>query len=977
MRERLRIDGLRPGELAGALADVPPHPGEEPPAWWREAMDAFPPGGLSPVPPSDAATDADLLAGCVRLVAPLARAAFESLTARASVAAGESPPFDPRESARTLSRPLALELASLCRPAVALELQAARIAGGLRGCGPQERAASFLRELGRAERARELFAEHPVLLRLLHERTRLGVDAAAELLERLAADWPRLCDRLLGGADPGAFIEAQPLGDSHEGGRRVLRLAFTGGASIVYKPRSLAGDLAYQRVLDHLAKTGFGLSFRPLGVVTGDGYGWQEWVEPAGCDSHAGVDRYFTRLGAHLATLHALHGIDVHHENLIACGEHPILVDLECLLHPRLGGHQAPVVDPLIAETSLDCVLRVGLLPCANPAFAVDMSGIGRDPAAAVTAEEVGWQGEGSDEVRRERRVVELAPGANAPYLGGGPVRPHEYVNALAAGFVAAHELLCRHREALLAEGGAAAALAEVTSRIILRPSRVYADLLERQASSPAALDDGLAREETLNLLWRGVHRRPDLRRAAAAERHDLWHGDVPRITTRPGSTDGHHHALGALSGLLEPHRADGPECLRRLDEVDRERQLAFLRASVLAAALDLPEPSHPLPALGAPSVEGALAGGVREAARRLGVLALRDGDQVGWLSPAPARGHAGRVLRPLGAGLGEGQLGVALFLAAAGVATGTEAPMSLARAAVRRALPRLGEELDDLGLLSGAGGALWALSHLAVILEEATLLDSALALARQRRAAGEREGRLDLRSGLAGWSVGVAALATCTADAELHAEAQRCADRLMEAPAPAAAGLLDGAAGRGLALLRLGETLGSTQLAGAGAALARQPAPAGEDGSWGTGAGGRATVLAELTTRAPDAEADERSATLLRAALAITRRRGLGRDHAIVTGDLGALDALRRGAAALDDRVLRREIELLAGAVVAGIGRDGPLCSGPGGVEAPGLLTGVAGLGLGCLGFLEDRAEGLLALARPALSPERGASTE
>ena len=45
---------------------------------------------------------------------------------------------------------------------------------------------------------------------------------------------------------------------------------------------------------------------------------------------------FYRRQGVLLALLYLLGMTDIHHENLIACADQPVLVDVETLLHPDL-----------------------------------------------------------------------------------------------------------------------------------------------------------------------------------------------------------------------------------------------------------------------------------------------------------------------------------------------------------------------------------------------------------------------------------------------------------------------------------------------------------------------------------------------------------------------------------------------------------------------------------------------------------------
>lgn len=672
---RLACTGLTPRELPAVLA----HDGERaaddrPPGWWNLVTATLGQDDRGAVPDASDEEDADVPRGAVRLVAPFARRAHAAL--RAHPEGGDG-------AARAIAEALATELAELAVPTLATELVLARAVEGWDAADATRRAADMLRALGRPERALALFAEVPGLARLIAERTRLAEEAGIELLNRVAADRPRVRDELLGGEDPGPLVAVSASGDSHDGGRRVSRLTFASGAGAVLKPRPMAADAAFQRLLGALGDAGFEPAFRPLRTVcTGPNHGWQELARPAACATESEVDAYFRRLGGQLAALHALRATDMHQENVLACGEHPVLVDLETVLHPRLGGARARTVDPLIAETGLDCVLRVGLLPRADAAFGVDMSGLGRDPDVVHVGERFAWAGAGADArlVRREQR---LEAGENAPRLHDTPVAPAHHVDALEAGFAAAYELLVEHRDRWLAAGGPLAAFAGVPVRFVLRPTKVYADLLRRQAHAREGLVDGLAREEALNVLWRGAARRSELAAAAPAEHDDLWLGDVPKVGGHAGSADASHHLHGRLPGLLDSNPAPGPEIVRRLDTRDLERQLGFVRASVLAGAAD----GCVAPAHGAPGELGAAdhATAAGAAGRRLAVLALHEGPEAGWLAPVTRPPAGGRVLRPVDMSLRHGQTGIALLLARLHAVAGDARAGELARAALRR----------------------------------------------------------------------------------------------------------------------------------------------------------------------------------------------------------------------------------------------------------------------------------------------------
>ena len=97
------------------------------------------------------------------------------------------------------------------------------------------------------------------------------------------------------------------------------------------------------------------------------------------------------------------------------------------------------------------------------------------------------------------------------------------------------------------------------------------------------------------------------------------------------------------------------------------------------------------------------------------------------------------------------------------------------------------------------------------------------------------------------------------------------------------------------------------------------------------------------------------------------TLARGPGQNHCLCHGDLGNLDLLlqatRADAPNASAVALRRQTEIVLGSIA----RDGWLCGTRAGVRSPGLMNGLAGIGLGLLRLAEpERVPSVLALDPP-----------
>jgi lantibiotic modifying enzyme len=76
----------------------------------------------------------------------------------------------------------------------------------------------------------------------------------------------------------------------------------------------------------------------------------------------------------------------------------------------------------------------------------------------------------------------------------------------------------------------------------------------------------------------------------------------------------------------------------------------------------------------------------------------------------------------------------------------------------------------------------------------------------------------------------------------------------------------------------------------------------------------------------------------------------------------------LQQAGETLGEPRWRAEVDRLAAGVLESIERDGWRCASPLGVESPGLMTGLAGIGYGLLRLAEPaRVPAVLVLAPPA----------
>lgn len=640
--------------------------------------------------------------------------------------------------------------------------------------------------------------EKPVLARLIATLTRQWLDTTNEFLNRLALDQAGV--RALAGAG-GAVPVTRVVGglsDRHRGGHCVLRCEFADGAQVLYKPKDLRVDAAWRDLVEWLNRQGPPVDLRAVRTLAREGYGWAEFVDHTGCPDARAAALFFRRAGAWLALLHCLAGADMHHENLIASGEHPVPVDLEATLQP---------VDPTAdrgphywaydaaRELIADSVLAVGLLPGYARVAGREAQPVGGFAAGWSTGDHIHWHDVNSDTMRPER-TPRKPHTPNLPHVAGDHVGLAEHVEDFLRGFGDYAAFLAgRDWTAGLAGFGA------VTVRKVHRPTQFYHLLLGRLRDD-RTMGDGVTWSMQADFLARLAdwNAEPDpMWELQRTERDALVELNVPVFEAPPG---------------LSRVRA-------RLDALD-DREIAWQvdvirQTSSFVAVRDRPPGWCDAAAPLCDDELGAEADAIAEEVAR---HAVRRGPGAAWpgLNWFPESDAA--QLAVLGHDLYNGSCGIALFLAAHARIRGSSASADLAVAALARLRAELvGHNASHLARLLGIGGAtglgsvVYALTVTATLLRDDGLRDDAVrAAALITDALIAADTRFDVVAGSAGAALALLRLHADTGAPQILARAVSCGDRMLRhnPPGPGALdGMSHGAAGFAHALAALSEATG------------------------------------------------------------------------------------------------------------------------------------------------------------------------
>ena len=196
----------------------------------------------------------------------------------------------------------------------------------------KEKALTFVLE---GKQFRNMALKYPIYARQMMEFVWDGIAHIKEVIDALSDELPNLYPAFFSdGQMPGISRVSAASSDRHNGGRSVHLITFEDGKRIVYKPRKLSIDRAFNRWLNWCAdKAGYGQFYTLKAEDTKKG-GFCEFAKAQEICKEEDIPCYFKRLGFLLGTVYLLRGSDLHAENIIACGKEPVIIDTETLLSP-------------------------------------------------------------------------------------------------------------------------------------------------------------------------------------------------------------------------------------------------------------------------------------------------------------------------------------------------------------------------------------------------------------------------------------------------------------------------------------------------------------------------------------------------------------------------------------------------------------------------------------------------------------------
>ena len=802
---RLERDGLTIGQVLSRFSTVRSKASTSLPAWiddaiWIETALQNPAKNTQSI----AARDGTEALAFEHLFAPVVEQAEMRLWSDLGARAIDNL----NESARAcLRHSLLTELTGLCSPAIyELFVHARKISGAAHDAAtPQQdcgtsRYHQFVSDM-KAGGFRRLFEDKPVLLRLIATITRQWIDTAREFVQRLDADLPTIRRAILHcGADNRVARIEGDLSDPHNSGHTVQIVSFEDGSRLVYKPKDLRLDAAWHNLIEQVNRAGPPIELKAVRAIPRNDYGWTEFIDHAGCADQDGCKRFFRRAGAWLALFHCFAATDMHQENVIACGEHPVPIDLETILQASNMKHKALAPEDQAFDAATDIVansvMTVGLLPAYGRGVDDNVFAVGGMTADWNAKIKITWTNINSDGMRptKTKDVGTITP--NLPHVDGRYVKFSDYIDDFISGFEDYAKFLLHWSknpgQVSLFEG-----FAGVPVRKVVRPTRFYYMLL-RRLKNHRSMDDGAAWSAQADFIARLADWENDsdpgwpLQRA---ERSALVTLNVPHFVS-PSDESEIRDAAGFSIHAEATSGVDRAQArVRDLDEQEIAWQVTVIRQNLSSIARSTGAPPKgselkqpllsQLVAAPAKQIFVVEAGKIAEELSR---YAIRRGPGAAWIGLDWLGDSEVFQLVCLGPELYNGVSGIAVFLAAHAAVTGHWPSSELALAGLahlRKSLKsrnarRMARSLG-IGGATGLGSIIYALAVTSKCLRDDGLLaDAHVAAELLTDDLIAADKRLDVLGGSAGAILGLLRLYRDAQSNDALRRAIKCGEHLL-----------------------------------------------------------------------------------------------------------------------------------------------------------------------------------------------------
>lgn len=448
------------------------------------------------------------------------------------------------------------------------ELNTARNDGILIGQTPEERFHFFCKLSLEKHKLVALYEKYPVLARLLSVSALNFTNNIIEFFDRFSIHKLELAKLLNCTCDFNVSNISVGKGDTHQNGKCVYEIELSNGVCIMYKPKNLKVVPIYNDIIAWI-NTKKLLNMEIISGLYFDDFAFEVKIHSYSCSSKSQVRAYYERFGQLLGIMYILKANDLHMENLFACGEFPIIVDLETLFQQSIfeNSTNGTTAHELLSMDIADSILSTGLLPTKMTDLNIDLSGLSGDEAELDQKMEK-IVNIGMDTMKIEEDTVRLNPADNIVKLHERKSNHRLYSDAILKGFDAVIECVINHKAEFLE---LVSKFSNKKVRLLIRNTQNYFRLLDI-SYHPSSLMNWLDRENIMQNLFNHVI---DNAKINYSEYLDMLMGDIPVFFQNVSKKNIYDSRGTSIDGFFKVNSYNKVcDNIYKLDNIDLQRAI-------------------------------------------------------------------------------------------------------------------------------------------------------------------------------------------------------------------------------------------------------------------------------------------------------------------------------------------------------------------------------------------------------------------
>jgi type 2 lantibiotic biosynthesis protein LanM len=484
----------------------------------------------------------------------------------------------PDEQIRKLTADISERLTWPAMRCLIQEMHDLKQAGRLHGKNSEEEYQYYLKEyLNTSAYLKMFFEKYPVMMDLIIQKTHDYTDYVLEVMQHLQTDREDIINDLCHGKSFESVVEIKMgLSDEHAPGRTVARVKLDNGDIIFHKPHDLTTSICYQEMYAWLLNQ-CKMAGEVYPMLNRNGYGWEAEIKNEPCKSISEVADFYKRTGVQICLAYLLGVTDIHFENLIAHGAHPVIIDLEFMADRRLtvGDHPRKT-----QELLADSVINTGILPVhAWHAQHLNMGALGEMGEQRSPIQMPYIVNTNSSDMAVAYACPSMHSVQNMPELNGEKIDFKAYVYQILEGFeIAYHALLAKKK--LFCQKFES--ISGIRSRHLIRNTQEYF-MYQNSLNFPDFMRHAQARQLMLVHMDKGLRCNEKYRQMIRQyEMACIYHAIIPVFYA-----DGNDLYTGNGTVMKDYFSSDGKsQILRRLNklsEEDMRLQMRIMEADFLS----------------------------------------------------------------------------------------------------------------------------------------------------------------------------------------------------------------------------------------------------------------------------------------------------------------------------------------------------------------------------------------------------------